>query len=55
MFAPVFLGVDSGEPDHDAAAAVLAEMANMICGAVLSRIESSISSGAIETITSGSI
>jgi CheY-specific phosphatase CheX len=39
MFAPAFLGLDADQLAPDAVPAVLAEMANMICGAAISRIE----------------
>ena len=39
VLAPAFLGMDSEEMAPDSVAAVLAEMANMICGATVSRME----------------
>jgi CheY-specific phosphatase CheX len=39
LFAPAFLGVDGEELEPGTVGAVLAEMANMICGATVSRIE----------------
>lgn len=39
LFAPAFLGLGCEEQSPEMVAAVLAEMANMICGATVSRLE----------------
>jgi len=39
LFAPAFLGIDGEDLSAGAVQEVLAEMANMICGAAISRIE----------------
>jgi CheY-specific phosphatase CheX len=41
LFAPAFLGLGSEEQSPEMVAAVLAEMANMICGATVSRLKPS--------------